>query len=350
MGTSYVSEERVAKPCQYPGCDEPKAPGPGKRYCENHAVKKKQRVCRRDGCDNAPAAGCSSRYCEKCTLEKNAPKIRICLRDGCNKVRVSTSGASKYCEEHSPRVPKALQTLEMLSCKQPGCLQDKAPGTGNWYCEKHSADAVKRRSPTGVKKGKCKPGCTCKLHSKPLGTGKCKPGCECERHSLEVRARIGEANSGRCEEGCTCYLHKGKIYTISSYNARHAMVQRVRGTARKYTCVFCGKRQAKHWATIHYTDGTRPADYLPLCAKCHVKYDRIGVKSWQTRCSRYGPTGIKDPESFKRNNAAAQRRHYERTKEEPRPYSTAEWSEVVKQSWKTRYLRYGSNGRKERQK
>jgi len=65
------------------------------------------------------------------------------------------------------------------------------------------------------------------------------------------------------------------------YDARHYRMKRVRGRAALHPCVKCSgngiEKPAREWAWIHDTDGEDPwADYLPLCARCHRRYDRNG--------------------------------------------------------------------------
>jgi len=62
-----------------------------------------------------------------------------------------------------------------------------------------------------------------------------------------------------------------------SYAAKHQRVYRARGRASARNCVMCGA-QARHWATIHGTDGSDVwQHYMPLCVACHVPYDKAGV-------------------------------------------------------------------------
>ena len=58
------------------------------------------------------------------------------------------------------------------------------------------------------------------------------------------------------------------------YGPRHRRVEKARGKAKGYPCIWCGK-PAVHWATIHGTDGTKPEDYQPMCQPCHLVYDGI---------------------------------------------------------------------------
>lgn len=71
---------------------------------------------------------------------------------------------------------------------------------------------------------------------------------------------------------------------IRSYEVAHQRLQAVRGPARNYACVSCGK-PAAHWAYDHddlneQVDPKRdcrysadPAHYQPMCIPCHWTFD-----------------------------------------------------------------------------
>jgi hypothetical protein len=59
----------------------------------------------------------------------------------------------------------------------------------------------------------------------------------------------------------------------SNYWTVHTRVRRERGPAKTRNCEHCSA-QAHDWAIIHGKDGTDPADYMPLCRGCHIRYDR----------------------------------------------------------------------------
>jgi hypothetical protein len=67
-----------------------------------------------------------------------------------------------------------------------------------------------------------------------------------------------------------------------TYRTRHARVAAARGRARTHLCEGCCGRAAEQWAQIHGTDGKNPADYVPLCCKCHTQYD------WESHEPRLG--------------------------------------------------------------
>jgi hypothetical protein len=68
--------------------------------------------------------------------------------------------------------------------------------------------------------------------------------------------------------------------TRNQYAQRHKMVKAVRGVASKRGCERCGNRMAKHWATAHGTDGSKPSHYIALCVFCHSLYDRASKRLW----------------------------------------------------------------------
>lgn len=112
----------------------------------------------------------------------------------------------------------------------------------------------------------------------------CPEGCTCGRHRIPV-----------CVDGCTCYRHQGKVYSSSSYKSNHARVNKIRGKARARLCTFC-LGQGAEWAQVHEYDGTNPwSDFIPLCNKCHRKYDHIAERL----------TGIKRSEETRAKLSAA---------------------------------------------
>src|SRR5260221_745157 len=72
-------------------------------------------------------------------------------------------------------------------------------------------------------------------------------------------------------------LSAGKqIFRIPSpgYSTRHSRVKRLRGSASAQPCQGGCGNQARDWATVHDRDGLDVfADYIPLCARCHQRYD-----------------------------------------------------------------------------
>lgn len=68
--------------------------------------------------------------------------------------------------------------------------------------------------------------------------------------------------------------------TPTSYRSAHRRIESVRGRARTQSCAQCGG-QAAHWALNHGGNpaigaldySTNPFDYIPLCVKCHKRFD-----------------------------------------------------------------------------
>ena len=62
------------------------------------------------------------------------------------------------------------------------------------------------------------------------------------------------------------------------YGTMHLRVRRARGPAKLQKCAHCAGRgidkQAKDWAMLHDRDGKDIGDYIPLCRRCHIFYDR----------------------------------------------------------------------------
>jgi len=71
----------------------------------------------------------------------------------------------------------------------------------------------------------------------------------------------------------------------ADYAAIHARMGRERGKASQHQCVGC-PAPARDWAQVHTEDGSDIwTDYLPLCCRCHMRYDgtdcrRLNVARW----------------------------------------------------------------------
>ena len=57
------------------------------------------------------------------------------------------------------------------------------------------------------------------------------------------------------------------------YSGVHKWVYRHKGKATEKKCAFCSK-PAKEWANIDHKYRRCLSDYIPLCIKCHRRYDR----------------------------------------------------------------------------
>jgi len=62
------------------------------------------------------------------------------------------------------------------------------------------------------------------------------------------------------------------------YGIMHQRTRRARNPAKLYKCVHCAERgidkDARDWACLRGRDGKDVEDYIPLCRRCHVYYDR----------------------------------------------------------------------------
>lgn len=66
----------------------------------------------------------------------------------------------------------------------------------------------------------------------------------------------------------------------TAYSTLHWRLRAYRGPAKRLKCTHCAERgiskQALDWARLHDTDGESIHDYIPLCRKCHIAYDKSG--------------------------------------------------------------------------
>jgi DNA-directed RNA polymerase subunit RPC12/RpoP len=59
----------------------------------------------------------------------------------------------------------------------------------------------------------------------------------------------------------------------ATYSSIHDWIRKKKGKAGNYKCVHCGK-QARDWANIDHVYSRDLDDYIPLCRKCHIKFDK----------------------------------------------------------------------------
>jgi len=103
-------------------------------------------------------------------------------------------------------------------------------------------------------------------------------GCLCEvcaerrREYARLNARKYRAAKPRNPPGGARPGAGRKPVENPGYWGRHRRVYKARGSASGYACENCGWR-AMQWARIHGRTGNDPADYRPLCGKCHAIYD-----------------------------------------------------------------------------
>jgi NAD-dependent SIR2 family protein deacetylase len=58
----------------------------------------------------------------------------------------------------------------------------------------------------------------------------------------------------------------------TNYSTLHKRLVKARGPAKNQPCSNCSAVAAE-WALVHDKTGQNPNDYVPLCRKCHQKYD-----------------------------------------------------------------------------
>ena len=90
------------------------------------------------------------------------------------------------------------------------------------------------------------------------------------------------------------HLWKGKKV---GYSVLHRWVQNNLGIADE--CSECGSKSKVEWANISKKYKRDLSDYKQLCHSCHMKYDNISNKVWETRRLRYGTVGHKKETSWK---------------------------------------------------
>lgn len=71
----------------------------------------------------------------------------------------------------------------------------------------------------------------------------------------------------------------------TAYSTLHWRLRAYRGPAKRLKCVHCAER-AMDWARLHDTDGEDIRDYIPLCRKCHIAYDKSGHHVPHTESAR----------------------------------------------------------------
>lgn len=106
----------------------------------------------------------------------------------------------------------------------------------------------------------------------------------CGKNKIIRRSRKTENNYCSLE----CYyksLVGGKNYGMrgkrhpnwkgdeAKYSSMHDWVRRKKGKASNYKCAYCEK-QARDWANIDHKVSRDLEDYMPLCRKCHIKFDK----------------------------------------------------------------------------
>jgi len=93
---------------------------------------------------------------------------------------------------------------------------------------------------------------------------KCRVARLGKKHSEETKEKMRLAKLGKKN-----YLWKKN----PSYRAIHLWIERQLGKAKDKKCVFCNK-VAQHWANIDHLYERNTDDYIPLCVKCHKRFDK----------------------------------------------------------------------------
>jgi hypothetical protein len=62
-----------------------------------------------------------------------------------------------------------------------------------------------------------------------------------------------------------------------SYRLAHTYVERARGKAKEYECVWC-HGHAREWANLN-GDYENVRDYAPMCKSCHARFDGVGANT-----------------------------------------------------------------------
>lgn len=140
-------------------------------------------------------------------------------------------------------------------------------------------------SPVFIKKtGECAPCYHRRRHAAKRAHALEQPCRRCKRRPATV------ASTGHCGP-CTSALRRARQTRVVSYDAAHARVRALRGSASSWRCILCGQ-PAQEWAyrggsprerrgTV--TDGRRTrrlawspdaSDYDPMCRPCHGSSER----------------------------------------------------------------------------
>ena len=101
-----------------------------------------------------------------------------------------------------------------------------------------------------------------------------------QKFSLEYRAVLSKAHQGQV--GVTGEKHGKWKGNEVGYPGIHAWVRKQRGTPE--LCEYCGlnytpkgKQKYFHWANKSRNYLRELTDWVRLCAKCHIAYDRLGI-------------------------------------------------------------------------
>lgn len=130
---------------------------------------------------------------------------------------------------------------------------------------------------------KCAPGCSCRRHTAPHPklTKPRKDTVVIDVQRLRELAPLLSQQEIARELGTTRKVIARRMAENgiparplgTHHAARHKRIRRTRGKASSYTCAHCGGK-ASDWAEIHDpAHSTEWEDHMPLCRRCHLKYD-----------------------------------------------------------------------------
>ncbi len=90
------------------------------------------------------------------------------------------------------------------------------------------------------------------------------------------------------------------IIANTPYKNLHRRISELLGTATICSSCFRNSRETRiEWANISGEYKEEIDDWLPLCRTCHMKYDDVNNKVWDTRRKRYGKNGHKETANWK---------------------------------------------------
>jgi hypothetical protein len=241
------------------------------------------KVCAREGCTNEfePKRKdhnyCSDKCYRKTWNEKKANSAGIviyvpgvCSLPGCeNGVQSKRHNTKRFCtRQHSQIFYRRGYTLKTRCIACGEIIEDK--DSRALYCSDECLLASWNHCSIE--------GCTNLAES--------THGLYCAGHLTRLK-RHGDFGSGPIgNTGEGNHMWKGND---ASYTAAHYRVKRAKGRAAEYRCVVCGKKAA-HWAYNHGDPNQiqselgpyspNPDFYLPMCVKCHKKFD-TEFESWE---------------------------------------------------------------------
>jgi len=86
----------------------------------------------------------------------------------------------------------------------------------------------------------------------------------------------------------------------TEYKALHRWVQKSLGRAEVCsTCFRTSEETRIEWANLSGKYTKDLEDWLPMCRTCHMIFDDVSQRVWETRRKRYGDTGHKPETSWK---------------------------------------------------